>query len=83
MAENDNLPELPAWEARSFWVAIVTAALQIATLAHIDLLGYFGFTGTEQAVDGIMQVVAIVGAVWIWFERKAPNYRLSLSGKKD
>jgi uncharacterized membrane protein len=79
---NTDLPALPAWQARSFWVAIVAAVLQVATLAHIDVLGIFGVEGSEQLVDSIMQIVAAIGLVWVWIERQAPNFRLSLSGKK-
>jgi hypothetical protein len=79
---NTDLPELPAWQARSFWVTIVAAALQIATFARFDLLGMFGVEGSEQLVDAIMQIVAAGALFWVWFERKAPNFRLSLSGKK-
>ena len=77
MAENTELPALPMWQARSFWVAMVAAAAQIAVLLKLDLFGYFGFEGTEPMVDAIMQIVAAVALVWTWLERRAPNYRLS------
>lgn len=80
--DNSPLPPLPAWQARSFWLTIVGAVSQVAVLFHFDLLAFFGVAGQEQLVDAIMQIVAVVAMVWAWFERKAPNYQLSLSGKK-
>ena len=74
---NDELPALPMWQARSFWVTLVAAALQIATFARFDLLGVFGVEGSEQLVDAIMQIVAAVAMLWIFMERRAPNFRLT------
>ena len=81
MAENTDLPPLSIWQARSTWVVIVGALSQIAVFARFDLFGLFGVTGSEPLVDGIMQIVAAVSLVWVWLERKAPNYRLTLGGK--
>lgn len=80
MAENTDLPALPMWQARSTWIVLVTAAAQIAVFARFDLFGFLGVEGTEPLVDGIMQIVAAVGLVWTWLERRAPNYRLTLKG---
>ena len=77
---NMDLPPLPIWQARSFWVTMVGAISQIAVFARFDLFGFFGVTGSEPLVDGIMQIVAAVGLVWTWLERRAPNYRLTLKG---
>lgn len=78
---NMDLPPLPMWQARSFWVAMVAAAAQIAALLKFDLFGYFGFEGTEPMVDALMQIVAAVALIWTWLERRAPNYRLTAGGK--
>ena len=82
MSDQSPLPVLPAWQARSFWITLVAAAAQIATLAHFDLFGFFGVDGQEPLVDAIMQIVAAGALIWAWLERKSPSYQLSLSGKK-
>lgn len=80
---NSPLPPLPAWQARSFWLTLVGAAAQVAVLTNFDLFGFFGVGGQEQLVDAIMQIVAVVAMIWAWFERKAPSYKLSLTGKSE
>jgi hypothetical protein len=76
------LPELPAWQARSFWVTMVGAMLQIAALLHFDLMALFGVDNAEAMTDALMQIVGAVALLWSWFERKSPSYQLSLTGKK-
>lgn len=73
------LPPLPAWQARSFWLTLTGAALQIAALAHVDVLGFLGVEGQDQLVDVIMQAVAVVAFVWAWFERRQPQKQLSFA----
>lgn len=77
MGPNTDLPALSMWQARSTWVVLVAAVLQIAAFLRFDLLGALGVEGTEPLVDGIMQIVAAVALVWTWLERRAPNYRLT------
>ena len=81
MAENTDLPPLPAWHARSFWITIIGAALQIAAFLKFDLLGFLNVENSEALTDAVMQIVGAGALLWAWFERKAPNYRLTLSGK--
>jgi hypothetical protein len=84
MADNTSpLPELPAWQARSFWITLIGAALQIAALLKFDLLAFVNVENSEALTDAVMQIVGAVALLWAWFERKAPNYQLSLTGKKD
>ena len=78
---NTDLPPLEMFKARSTWVVLVAAVMQIAAFAHLDLLVLVGVAGQEQLVDGIMQVVAAVALVWTWLERRAPNYRLTVGGE--
>ena len=78
---NTDLPPLPMWQARSTWIVMIAGAIQIAAFLKFDLLGYFGFEGNEQAADAVMQVVAAGALVWTWLERRAPNYRLTPTGK--
>lgn len=81
MSANNELPPLSMWAARSTWVVLVAAAMQIAAFARFDLLGFLGVEGSEPLVDGVMQIVAAVALVWTWLERRAPSYRLT--PKKD
>lgn len=83
MAENTDLPPLPAWHARSFWITIIGAALQIAALLKFDLLGFLRVENSEALTDAVMQIVGAAALLWAWFERKSPKYQLSLSGKSD
>jgi hypothetical protein len=77
---NTDLPPLNLFSARSTWVALVAGALQIAAFARFDLLAFAGVENSEALVDGIMQIVAAGGLLWVWLERRAPNYRLTLGG---
>lgn len=79
---NTDLPPLEMFKARSTWVVLVAAVMQIAAFAKVDLLGFVGVAGQEQLVDGIMQVVAAIALVWTWLERRAPNYRLTVGTDK-
>lgn len=83
MSTPSPLPELPAWQARSFWITIIGAALQIAALLKFDLLGFLHVENSEALTDAVMQIVGAAALLWAWFERKSPKYQLSLSGKDD
>jgi hypothetical protein len=76
------LPALPAWQARSFWLALIAVAANVAALADFDLFGFFGVDGQEALADNIMQIVGAVAIIWAWFERKSPTRQLSLSGRE-
>lgn len=76
-----QLPPLPAWQARSFWLAVVMAAAQVSVIFNFDIFGYFGVTDAEHATDVIMQVITLIAGIWMWFERKNPKRSLSLSGE--
>ncbi|WP_349295254.1 hypothetical protein ABEB22_18400 (plasmid) [Thioclava sp. 'Guangxiensis'] len=82
MAKNMNLPVLPAWHARSFYASLLMAATVICNVLHIDLfahLDHLGLGSTPDLVlDRIMMLAPLAFGFWAWWERKAPNYRLSL-----
>lgn len=83
---NLSLPPLPFWQARSFYAQLLLAASVLLNSAGIDLMAIlksagFGATPDEVIARGvsIWQALApIVFGLWAWFERRAPNYRLTL-----
>ncbi|MGZ9811268.1 hypothetical protein ACXN5S_12470 [Pseudoroseicyclus sp. H15] len=87
LSNNSELPDLPAWQARSFWAMLLSVVVVLCTLVGFDVLGWLGEIGaggTEEAVletgDRVVaawQLVApLVLGFWAWIERRAPNYRL-------
>jgi hypothetical protein len=78
MADTSPLPELPMWQARSFWLTLVAAAAQVAALSGFDLFGFFGAADDQAFTDSIMQIVSAVAVVWAWLERRAPNFKLGV-----
>lgn len=81
MAKNMHLPPLPAWHARSFYASLLMALTIIANAAGWDLWGVLGHLGLgatpDQVVDRIMMLMPLAFGFWAWWERKAPNFRLS------
>jgi hypothetical protein len=76
----DVLPVMPFWMARSFWATLLTGLLTIAAAFDIDVLARFG--GSEEgALAVIDHLLPVATAIWAWFERRAPNYRLGLSAE--
>lgn len=71
-----NLPELPVWHARSFWLTLLTVLIPILNASGIDLLGILGVSTVNQAVDFVMTFLPILTGSWAWFERRSPNYQL-------
>lgn len=82
MAKNLDLPVLPAWHARSFYASLLMLATILCNAFGIELmplLSGLGFGGSaDQVIDKVMIVAPLVFGWWAWWERKAPNYRLSL-----
>lgn len=81
MAENKNLPELPAWRARSFYAQLLLVATVLAQVMGYDmgeLVAHAGFDDPGQVLDFAMAAMPLVLGFWAWFERRAPNYRLVL-----
>lgn len=74
---NDDLPALPAWNSRSFWVMAVAAALSLSALFKVDLLGFFGVEDSAALTEKVITIAAFVGPVAVWLLRRAPNYRLT------
>lgn len=87
LSNNTDLPEASAFGVKSFWLLLITVVLQACNMLGINLLPGFcevglGCTAEELATKGetaaglIQQLVPILTAVWLWFERRAPNLRL-------
>jgi hypothetical protein len=69
---SDQLPVLPFWQARSFWLTLTALVGSILPLLGID----WPWVSDPQTVDAIMQVVSGIAAVLAWRERVNPSFRL-------
>lgn len=87
LSNNIDLPELPFWQARSFWAQVLLALSVWLNAQGIDLFGLLrelGIGGTpdeviatgERLVSVWQQLAPILFGLWAWIERRAPNYRL-------
>ncbi len=87
LSNNTALPVLNGLAARSTWLILIAAAIQICNMVGFDLLGLLGDMGIgstpEEVVAAGNRVVAawqmiapIALSVWAWVERRAPNFRL-------
>lgn len=87
LSNNLTLPELPFWQARSFWAQLLLVASVLANAAGIDLFGALREMGIGANPDEVMATVTRIGSalqvispilfgVWSWLERRAPNFRL-------
>lgn len=70
-----DLPVLPFWQARSFWLALLAVVSAVAPVLGFDL----PWAGDPATVDRIMSVVGAVAAALAWQQRVAPNFRLGLT----
>lgn len=87
LSNNLDLPELPFWQARSFWVQLMLALSVTLNAKGIDLLAVLADMGLgaspeevvatgEHLVSIWQQLAPIALGLWAWIERRAPNYRL-------
>lgn len=85
---NRILPPLSPLKARSTVAAILSVLALIGPLlggglgellteiaASADLIQQ----ETERAVNAFNALLGVASLIWLWWERRAPNYRLSLS----
>lgn len=81
-----DLPEMPAWQARSFWAVTLAAAVAFGNVLGYDvneLVAKLGFTSIEDAATDISVLLMFALTGWAWFERKSPKFKLVLPfGKK-
>lgn len=94
LSNNIDLPELPAWQARSFWAMLLAVIATLANAAGIDLWGLLSEIGAgatpdeviatgERAIGAWQAVAPLLLGLWAWIERRAPNYRLTLFRKSE
>ncbi len=93
LSNNKNLPSMPAWQARSFWLTLITMAVALTNSFGIDLMAIFGELGlgtspdavldsADRGVSAVQTLIPFITGAWAWIERRAPNFRLTL-GKGD
>lgn len=88
LSNNVDLPALNGFAARSTWLIVVAAAIQIFNMLGLDLMALLGAMGIgatpeavvatgERVVAAWQMVAPILLSVWAWIERRAPNFRLT------
>ncbi len=93
LSNNPLLPELPVWQARSFYAQILLVVSVLLNFLGIDLfrtLGEIGWGSSpeevlatgDRAVAAWQQVAPLIFGLWAWIERRAPNFRLVWWGTK-
>jgi hypothetical protein len=73
MTNNTNLAPLPFWQARSFWLALATAAQIVA-----PAFGWRIETPPDTLASVAVELLPLVTAGWAYLERRAPSRRLVL-----
>lgn len=84
---NTLLPETPAYGVKSFWLLLITVLITACNALGFDLAASLCEVGlgctaedigtkAEHAVSLVQQLLPIITAVWLWLERRAPNFRL-------
>ena len=87
LSNNTLLPEAPAYGVKSFWLLLVTVLITACNAMGFDLAASLCEVGlgctaedigtkAEHAVSLVQQLLPIITAVWLWFERRAPSFRL-------
>lgn len=68
------LPELPFWQARSFWLTVMAVLAPIVSALGLN----WPWVNNPATVDLILQVIGAITAAGAWRERLAPKFRLVL-----
>jgi len=71
---SEQLPALPFWQARSFWLTLFAVLAPVLSAFGID----WPWVTDPATIDAVMQIVGAVAAVLAWRERINPARRLSL-----
>lgn len=71
---SEQLPALPFWQARSFWLTFLAVLAPLLSALGLD----WPWVTDPATIDAIMQIVGAVSAVLAWRERLNPGRRLSL-----
>lgn len=72
------LPELPAWHARSTYLAAYPIAIWVLKSFGLDIEPALRDMGLpSDIIAGILlEVMPYVFLAWAWLERRAPRYKL-------
>jgi hypothetical protein len=87
LSNNTDLPELPFWQARSFWAQLLLAASVFLNAQGVDLMTLLAEMGIGATPDEVIatgerlvsvwqQLAPILFGFWAWIERRAPKFRL-------
>lgn len=87
LSNNLELPPLNGFAARSTWLMLITTALGVTSALGIDLAGMLAEIGVgstpeeiiasgERAVAAWQLLAPVLTGTWMYFERRAPKYRL-------
>jgi len=87
---NRNLPALSPLKARSTIAALLTVVGAVSPLlgggvgllaADLVANGDAIQSGAQTTVEAVNTLITVGGMAWLWAERRAPSYRISLSGR--
>lgn len=83
---NTDLPTI--WmgrvlKVRSTIALLITVATPIATAYGIELSAYVDGVaeigrGADMMINGFQILLPALSGIWLWLERRAPNYRLTV-----
>ncbi len=71
----NDLPPLPFWQARSWWLTLIAVLTPVLALLGLD----WPWVTDPDTPDAVMQVVGGVAAALAWRERVNPRRRLVAS----
>lgn len=87
---NRNLPALSPLKARSTIAALLTVVGAVSPLlgggvgllaADLVANGDTIQSGAQTTVEAVNTLITVGGMAWLWVERRAPSYRISLSSR--
>lgn len=73
-APQSDLPVMPFWQARSWWMTLLAILAPVLSLMGVN----WPWVSDPATVDIIMQLVGGASAALAWRERLAPLYQLGL-----
>lgn len=87
LSNNTALPEASAYGVKSFWLLLITVLITACNAFGFDLAASLCEVGlgctaddigakAERAINLTQQLLPIITAIWLWIERRAPNFRL-------
>ena len=71
---SEQLPSLPFWQARSWWMTLLAVIAPVLSLLGIN----WPWVTDPATVDVIMQAVGGIAALFAWRERLNPSKRLTI-----